>query len=51
MVRLKAPKALRGKHFGVNEQFPAEIENERKTLYPVAKLARQNADKKVRLVR
>ncbi|CAC5391863.1 unnamed protein product [Mytilus coruscus] len=41
---------LKGKRFGICEQFPPEIENKRKELYPVMKKA--NADcKKVKLVR
>ena len=50
-VRNLAPKTLIGKKFGVNEQFPKEIEDRRKLLYPEAKVARQNKDNKVRLVR
>ena len=50
-VRFTAPKTLTGKRFGVNEQFPTEIENKRKLLYPVAKRAKRNKDNKVRLVR
>ena len=50
-VRFTAPKTLTGKRFGVNEQFPTEIENKRKLLYPVAKRAKRNKHNKVRLVR
>lgn len=39
MVRLSAPKTLVGKHYGVNEQYPFEIESKRKKLYPIAKQA------------
>ena len=50
-VRQAAPKTLIGSSYSVNEQFPQEIENRRKLLYPVAKRARQNPNNKVRLVR
>ena len=50
-VRLAAPEALKGTDFGVREQFPIEIENKRKALYPVMKAARVNKNNKVRLVR
>ena len=50
-VRHAAPKILIGTKYSVNEQFPQEIENRRKSLYPVAKRARQNKQNKVRLVR
>ena len=50
-VRKSAPATLRGKTFGVNEQFPVEIENKRKLLYPEAKKARQDSDNKVRMVK
>ena len=42
MVRWAAPAALRGTRYGVREQFPAEIESVRKTLYPVMKAAKAN---------
>ena len=51
MVRWAAPAALRGTRYGVREQFPAEIESVRKTLYPVMKAAKANKNNKVRLVR
>lgn len=35
----------------MNEQFPSEIENRRKALYPEAKRARQNKNNEVKLVR
>ena len=35
----------------MREQFPQEIEEKRKLLYPVAKKARQNKENRVRLVR
>lgn len=50
-VRLTASKVLKGRNYGVREQFPAEIEAVRRTLYPVAKKARENEENKVRLVR
>ena len=50
-VRLKAPQSLRGKSYGVREQFPKVIEDQRKRLYPEAKRARENKQNKVRLVR
>jgi hypothetical protein len=33
---------LRGKHVSIQEQFPAEIENRRKQLYPVIKQAKRD---------
>ena len=51
LVRLSASKTLVGKHYGVNEQFPTEIESKRKQLYPIAKQARRNKNNKVKLVR
>lgn len=39
---LKNANKLRGKPFGIQEQFPAEIEEERKRLYPIMKLAKQD---------
>ena len=36
-VRHAAPKTLIGTNISVNEQFPSEIEQRRKVLYPVAK--------------
>ena len=50
-VRAAAPKSLVGKRYGVREQFPPEIEQKRKLLYPIAKRARQNRMNTVRLVR
>lgn len=50
-VRLQAPKTLRGKPFGVREQFPKVVENRRKLLYPEMKRARANKHNKVRLVK
>ena len=42
---------MKGKPFGIREQFPKLIEQKRKALYPIAKEARKNPDNKVRLVR
>ena len=42
---------MRGRRYGIREQFPRVIEQKRKMLYPVAKEARQNKENKVRLVR
>lgn len=50
-VRSQAPKTLRGKPFGVREQFPKAVENRRKLLYPEMKRARANKQNKVRLVK
>lgn len=50
-VRFAAPETLKGTKYGVREQFPVEIENKRKVLYPIMKKARENSDNKVRLVR
>ena len=41
---------LKGKPFGINEQFPVEIEEKRRRLYPVMKEAKKKGDK-VKLVR
>ncbi|CAB4003238.1 Hypothetical predicted protein [Paramuricea clavata] len=45
---LRNTKKLRGTRIGVQDQFPEEIERERKKLYPIMKEARQ-AGKHVRL--
>ncbi|CAG2252061.1 unnamed protein product [Mytilus edulis] len=37
----KAGRNLRGTFYGVNEQFPPEIEEQRRKLYPIAKQARK----------
>ncbi|CAG2230791.1 unnamed protein product [Mytilus edulis] len=47
---LKNTFKLKGKTFGISEQFPIEIERKRKELYPVMKMAK-NEGKKVKLVR
>jgi hypothetical protein len=49
MVRRAAPSKLQGKYFGVNEQFPKEINDRRKVLYPYYKQAKR-AGKKTSLV-
>ena len=50
-VRQLAPDVLTNTQYGVREQFPYEIEEKRKKLYPLAKKARQDKDNKVRMVR
>ena len=50
-VRQAAPDALSNTNYGVREQFPKEIEEKRKLLYPIAKKERQNPENKVRFVR
>ena len=50
-VRMAAPMALAGKRYSVREQFPPEIEEKRKLLYPIAKRARENKNNIVKLVR
>ena len=50
-VKMVAPTTLRNKKFGVNEQYPKEIEETRKTLYGEMKRAKRNPDNKVRMVR
>ena len=50
-VRYQASKTLRGKPFGVREQFPRVIEEKRRLLYPEMKQARANPDYKVQLVK
>ncbi|KAK3094207.1 hypothetical protein FSP39_025461 [Pinctada imbricata] len=49
-VVLKNAYRLKGKQFGINEQFPREIENRRKPLYPLMRKAKKEG-KKVSLVR
>ena len=44
-------ETLIGKPYGIREQFPTEVEEKRKLLYPAAKMARRNPNNKVRLVR
>lgn len=50
-VRFTAPKTLKGKPYGVREQFPKIVEEKRKILYPEMKRARSDSRNKVRLVR
>ena len=50
-VRQAAPTFLKGTKYGVREQFPTEMENTRKLLYPVMKKAKGVEGNKVRLVR
>ena len=49
-VKMVAPTTLRNKKFGVNEQYPKEIEETRKSLYGEMKRASRNPDNKVRMV-
>lgn len=49
-IRTSAPKKLRGTRFYVNEQFPPEIEQKRKKLYPVMRQAKKE-NKRTKLVR
>ena len=50
-VRSAAPRTLKGKPYGVREQFPKVVEDKRKLLYPEMKRAKHNKQNKVRLVR
>ena len=50
LVRKQAPKTLKGSNFWVQEQFPPEIEQRRKALYPVMKEERKK-NNKVNLVK
>ena len=50
-MRPAAPKALQGKDYGVREQFPVEIENERRVPNPIIKRCKQNSQNKVVLAR
>lgn len=47
---LKSAKKLKGKPFQINQQFPEEIEQARKSLYPIMKEHKQKGDH-VKLVR
>ncbi|CAC5372921.1 unnamed protein product [Mytilus coruscus] len=42
-----AGKTLNGTHYGVNQQFPVEIEEKRRKLYPIMKAERRNRSKVV----
>lgn len=46
-VRRAAPTTLKGTEYGINEQFPKEIEDRRKKLYPVMRQARRQSKKAV----
>ena len=50
-VRRAAPKTLKNKPFGVREQFPKEIEDKRKKLYPQMKIAKRDERNKVKLIK
>ena len=43
----RATALLKGTHYGVNEQYPPEIERERKKLYPIAKAERKKGSRVV----
>lgn len=47
---LSNARKLKGKPYGINEQFPAEIESQRRRLYPVVKEKRQSGHR-VKLVK
>ncbi|KAK6196443.1 hypothetical protein SNE40_001668 [Patella caerulea] len=47
LVRYEAPKTLKGKPYGVNEQFPKVINDRRKALYPHFKAAKRMNKKAV----
>lgn len=46
-VRKAAPTTLGGKPYGINDQFPKEINDRRKLLYPQYKLAKRQGKKAV----
>ncbi|XP_062577804.1 uncharacterized protein LOC134239653 [Saccostrea cucullata] len=48
-VRKRAPLRLKGSNIWVNEQFPPEVEEKRRKLYPVMRKAMKN-NKRVKLV-
>ena len=50
-MRQAGSDALINTDYGEREQYPYEIEEKRKLLYPIAKKARQDKDNKVGLVR
>lgn len=50
LIRTRAPQKLKGSNVWVNEQFPPEIEERRKKLYPIMRLAKRDG-KRVRLVK
>ena len=41
---LESAKYLKGRPFGINQQFPAEIENRRRELYPIMKEAKNKGE-------
>jgi hypothetical protein len=49
LVRRRAPMKLKGSNIWVNEQFPPEIEEKRRKLYPALRKARKDK-KRVKLV-
>ncbi|XP_062570261.1 uncharacterized protein LOC134232323 [Saccostrea cucullata] len=49
-VRSQAPRKLKGTHVWVNEQYPPEVEEQRKKLYPVIRQARKE-HRRVKLVK
>ena len=49
LVRRQAPKTLKGTDYWIQEQFPPEIEQRRKVLYPIMKEERRK-NNKVRMV-
>lgn len=50
LVRKQAPKTLKGTNFYVQEQFPVEIDQRRRALFPVMREARRR-NQRVRLMR
>lgn len=50
-IRQLASKELKDSNYWIKEQYPKEMEDKRKQLYPVANDARKNPENKVRLVR
>jgi hypothetical protein len=50
LIKYTAPEVLKGSEFGVREQYPREIENRRKVLYPKLKEAKETGQR-ARLVR
>jgi hypothetical protein len=42
---------LKGKPFGVHEQFPKEVEDRRRQLYPIVKNLKKSGSSKVKLIR
>ena len=49
-IRLNASKRLKGSQIYVNEQFPPEIEEKRRKLYPILRQAKKDK-KRAKLVR